>query len=135
MNLRKHARTVAGAALMALAVLGMSAEYGHAAPTETRASCREKGYDYDSRTGRCADKTCEDGGRTYQPGESRVIIIAREPVGVLMCDGFTGHWVLVERQVTDSGLVAPEPGGIAPPTDPTPSGPRAPRPAGIAPGR
>ena len=71
MNIRDHARTLAMASMVALALMSVPAGLVHAAP-----------------------KTCTYGGRTYQPGDTiRIINLGTGLTTYYTCDGFTGTFI------------------------------------------
>jgi hypothetical protein len=133
MHLRKTVRPLVTAAVLGVAVLSSTAAHVHA--YDNQSSCERRGGLWVPGAG-CADKTCQYGAGTFQPGETRVYGFATGHLAVYMCDGFTGEWVLVGRtQPTETSPVAPEPSGVAPSSDAAPSSPQPPRPGGIAPRR
>ena len=109
MNLRTPLGSLATASLLALAIVGLPAGSAQAAATnpknKTASACLAQGYEWDDVKG-CADKTCTLHGNTFQPGD----VAETDNYDVVVCDGFTGKWVVVSV------------------TPPKPSGPMAPRP-------
>ena len=119
MSFNKHVRTLATAALLALAVVSMSTGFAHAKVHTTKASCEAAGY-YWSHTRGCADQTCVHNGTHYWPGEAVLMNGGR-----YACNGYTGEWVAV-RTTQPAGPIAPAPTTNAPTWPSTPSTPWSP---------
>ena len=98
MKIRKHARPLGMAAMLALAFMSLPALRGNA---HAESACTPQ---------TCGTQTCSWGGRSYGGGDTRwntyVESINGKPhlyIVFHMCDGFTGDWYLVGRTVTTSG--------------------------------
>ena len=119
--------TLARAALLALAVLGVPAGLVHAEqPRETFETCDAKGLGYDSETRQCL-KNCEAGGKIYRHGDHRLVYILGGGVRLYECDGRTGLWISI-RTTSPTGPAAPGGNGTVAPANTTPTGPVGPRP-------
>ena len=89
MIFNKYARALASAALLAIALVGVSGEFAHAKTWLTQEYCERAGYRWTGN--QCADVECRWDGQSYKDGQA---IRVNFPSGSfwLVCDGVTGNW-------------------------------------------
>ena len=92
MTIHKHVRTLASAALLALAIASVPIASAHASRYQTRQSCEAAGFSWSNTYG-CADRLCERDGGYYRDGQQFYEFLPSGRARVYICDGYSGEWI------------------------------------------